>query len=78
MELYILPVKAAVLIGGEVQGVITAISIRPAFAEVVAVSYECQWWDGRDVKSEWFYSFQVEPIGDVRQAQIGFLSGSSD
>lgn len=78
MELYCLPVKTAVLIGDEVQGVITAIIIRPAFADAVALLYECEWWDGRDVKSDTFSSFQVQPIGDVRQAQIGFLSGSSD
>jgi uncharacterized protein YodC (DUF2158 family) len=78
VELYCLPVKTAVLIGGEVQGVITAIIVRPAFADAVAVLYECEWWDGGDVKCGTFSSFQVQPIGDVRPAQIGFNPGSSD
>lgn len=78
MALYCLPLKAAVLIGGEVKGVITAITIRPAYLDAVAVLYECEWWDGRDVKNETFSAFQVQPIGDVRPAQIGFLSGSDD
>jgi hypothetical protein len=72
LELFVLPVKTQVVIGGAVDGVITAIIIRPAFGDVVSVDYECDWWDGNDVKTRVFNQFSVAPIGDVRTAQIGF------
>jgi hypothetical protein len=78
VELYVLPVKCDVLIGDEVQGVITAIIIRPALGDAVAVLYECEWWDGRDVKCGTFAQFQIKPVGDTRSQQIGFHPGGLD
>jgi hypothetical protein len=67
-----IPLNSTVVISDSIQAVVTAIILRPALNDSVAIIYECEWWSDRDVKTATFSSFQVKPAGDVRPAQIGF------
>lgn len=38
------------------------------------IQYECEWWDGRSVKSYWFYADSITTDGPAVMEQIGFIT----
>lgn len=54
------------LANNSINGVITAITIRGT-----TVSYECNWWSGRERKSEWLQEIEFE-VSLQPTLEIGF------
>ncbi len=64
----VLPPGTSVKIGGDIDAIVTAISIRgPEYS----LSYECQWIDD-SVKSQWIDEIMVQPKEKVEKLKIGF------
>lgn len=55
-----------VTVGGDVQGVITAICLRGD-----VLTYEVAWWDHRIRRTEWLPATEIKSAGDRRP--IGFV-----
>lgn len=70
----VLPVGQAVDLNGDIDGVITAVTIRMA-SPGLHVCYEVEWWNGRDRRVEWFQESQVQPKENRRSQRIGFRGG---
>jgi hypothetical protein len=66
------PVLSQVFIDGATEAVVIAVTIRPAFGGALAVHYECEWWEGRDVKTHCFDGARVRPVEEFRTFKIGF------
>lgn len=69
-DLTIIPVGSSVLVGAGIEATVVGVTIRKT-----SVMYECEWWDGRTRKSDWFYEFQIKAVSDDggwRLLKIGF------
>lgn len=72
MKIEVLEVGSTVFIGfGEIEAVIIGVSIR---GDCHHVTYECEWWSGKDRKSAWLESFNVKAAGENSKVLIGFAS----
>lgn len=64
----VLPVGTIVKIGGDLDAVITAVSIRGLES---SIAYECQWTKD-SVKSQWVDEIMVQPQKKTEKNKIGF------
>lgn len=62
------------LIGNDIHARIRAIETR---GPQRLVSYQCVWWDDRDLKSEWVYSDEIMPA-PIRETRTGFAKNLND
>ena len=64
----VLPVGTIVKIGGDIDAVVTAVSIRGLES---SIAYECQWTD-ESLKSQWIDEIMIKPEEEVIKNKIGF------
>jgi len=64
----VLPVGTPVKLGGEIDAIIGAVSIRGLEN---SIAYECQWIDDT-VKSQWVDEIMVKPEEGIGKLKIGF------
>lgn len=65
----VLPVGTIVKVGGEIDAVITAVSIRGL---EFSIAYECQWVSDNALKSQWIDEILVKPEDNPKKLKIGF------
>lgn len=65
VEIY--KIGSKVKLADDVDGTITAISIRGNNY----ITYECSWWNGRSHDSKWFYTDEIEATSNEK-TRIGF------
>lgn len=66
----VLPIGTHVKVGGNINAVVTAVSIRGLEN---SIAYECQWTD-ESLKSQWIDEIMVQPQEEVIKNIIGFNS----
>lgn len=69
MTLEVYPIGKKVMLADNIPGIITAILIEPKNC----LQYKVSWWNGRDRKSEWVNSFEVDPEDYRDCLKIGFV-----
>jgi hypothetical protein len=70
MILEVYPIGKKVKLEKDIPGIIIAILIEPKNR----IQYKVSWWSGRDRKSEWFDSFEVNPEDYRDCVKIGFIN----
>jgi len=66
----VLPIGTIVKIGGDIDAVITAVSIRGL---ELSIAYECQ-WTNESLKSQWIDEIMIKPEDDINKLKIGFTN----
>ena len=66
--LEVLAPDSRVMLSGEIEAGILAVSIGPN----AHVRYEVVWWDGKKRRVEWVEAVEVAPVGTDAPLQIGF------
>jgi uncharacterized protein YodC (DUF2158 family) len=69
-EKTVIAIGTPVELGGGIAAWVTAVCLRGTGG--AHVCYECRWWDGRDVKTEWFCADEVLGPDDAQPMKIGF------
>jgi hypothetical protein len=64
----VLPIGTVVKIGGDIDAIITAVSIRGLEH---SIAYECQWTND-SVKTQWIDEIMVQPQEKIEKSKIGF------
>jgi hypothetical protein len=64
----VLPIGTVVKLGGNIDAIITAVSIRGVES---SIAYECQWTND-SVKSQWVDEIMVKPQEKFVNNKIGF------
>lgn len=73
MKIDIYPVGSRVIFGGDIEGMVTAVTIR---SSNLAIVYEIGWWDGRECRSANFIPEEITgAAGPKVSLAIGFKSG---
>jgi uncharacterized protein YodC (DUF2158 family) len=73
--LKVYPVGTKVLLGEDIPAEIVRISLSGIGHNI---SYECEWWSGREHKTGWFYHHQVSALSGTKMLNVGFHARTQD